>query len=199
MKKAKRSRPLQSKGTFTRAVQALKARNPMKTGNHGSGMLLDDLPVRDSKSPLILEVTPEDVENSSRRQPGSCAAAKAVMRQEHTTKAYIYRSKAYILRTNGNKEYYERYEVPNSLRIELGAFDKEGEFEPQEFKLSKPYPSQTTAAKKKYHMLRPATKSSALPRSSNHKKYGDYKATGKRTRRYTAIKVRPRPQFSFSK
>lgn len=187
MKKAKRL-----KRTFT---QAKGKRGPMRSGL-GGRMTIDGLPVVDAKAPLILEVNDNDVRESEtgRREPGSCAAACAAMRQEHTSKAFIYRSKAYILRTpSRGKQFYERYQVPRSLRIELGAFDKGGEFEAQDFKLNRPYLSQTAG----YRLTAPA-KSQSLPLKSHRKKYGNYAANGSRAKAHVSVKVRPRPT-GFSK
>jgi hypothetical protein len=149
-------------------------------------------PVRDAKKPLILEVTTDDIEHSNPLDKAGCAAAVAVMRQEGVSNAYIHLSKAYIERG----DYYERYEIPGSLRSEIIAYDRKGSFEPDEFKLRAPPPSSRLGSKRKaktQYRLQVPGGNNALPTKSTWKTYKSKGTPGTRPRRHVVAKVRSRP------
>lgn len=164
-------------------------------GHRGVGMKIDNLPVRDAKEGLTLEVTADDIRHSNPKDPAGCAAAVAVMRQEGVTKALVHLSKVYIKRD----KYWERYESPRSLRTEVIVFDRRGEFSPEEFMLNAPPHSHLAAVKRKtwrekYKLQKPAGKN-ALPRKSTWKTHGKEKsyAKGTKPRRHIVANVRGRP------
>lgn len=93
--------------------------------------------VKDVDEGLTIVITKSDVRAGSTKKATSCAAAKALCRQEHCEEARVHFSRAYVKR-NGT---WERYSVPAALRQEIIAFDRGGEFAPGAYTLSPVQPS----------------------------------------------------------
>src|SRR5882672_9324381 len=116
------------------------------SGRGMGGMKINGKRVVDAKKPLMLEVTGDDIRHANPKDPAGCAAAVAAMRQEGVAHAYVHLSKVYIERPTQ----WVRYENPRALRQEVVVFDRKGEFEPNEFKLKVPPPSQTREGRAAY-------------------------------------------------
>ncbi len=100
--------------------------------------------VEDASEPLTIMITKSDVRSGSTKKATSCAAAKALCRQEHCDEARVHFSRAYIRR--GEK--WIRFSVPPSLRSEIVAFDRGGEFAPGEYRLTPLQPIARLGARK---------------------------------------------------
>jgi len=171
-------------------VKKLKTYKSHIVSGASAGMKINGKRVVDAKKSLILEVTGDDIKHSNPLDPAGCAAAVAVMRQEGVAHAYVHLSKVYI----EQPRYWIRYESPRALRQEVVVFDRKGEFEPNEFKLNAPPPSQTREARQAYYRLQVPGGKTALPRKSTWKTYkGKGHIAGNRPRQHVTTKVRARP------
>jgi len=128
---------------------------------------IDGLPVIDAKHPLTIHVQKRDITKSDPKQPDQCAVAQACKRELHCIEVRVHLARVYI-RTNDSN--WQRYIVPKSMRQEIVAFDRGGTFEPNDFEIRPPQPSQTAGARakraasgkhtgtgkkhRKYHVLR---------------------------------------------
>lgn len=90
--------------------------------------------VIDAKKPVKIRITTRDCRVGGNKDPGACAAARAVLREiPDATQARIHISRAYIQNSKGT---WTRYLTSPALRTELVAFDRGGAFEPGEYILS---------------------------------------------------------------
>lgn len=96
---------------------------------------IEGMPVVDATRPLTLHITPRDIEISIKREPTSCAAAAACLRQFDIVAARVHLTRT-LLQINGR---WVRYITPRTLRQEIITFDRGGVFEPGDFTL-KPAP-----------------------------------------------------------
>ena len=175
-------------------VKKIKKYKSHIISGRGLRMKINGKPVVDSKRPLTLEVTLDDIKHSNPMDPAGCAAAVAVMRQEGVTTALVHLSKAYVERPT----HYERFEVPRKLRQEVVSYDRGGSFEPDEFTLSVPPPSQQTKTRKIAYRLQVPGGKNALPKKSDWKTYKTKGVAGNRPRKHMVTKVRARPSgFSW--
>lgn len=115
-------------------------------------MHLDGLPVYDAKEPVIFTVTKRDIQRGGLQEPDSCAIAIACKRHEHSSDARIHIYHSYIL----HKDHWLRYRTPICVAREIIAFDRGGTFEPGEYQLLPPLPSQRLENK----VVKPGRKSS---------------------------------------
>lgn len=99
--------------------------------------------VVNATKPLVLQITQGDCDNGKTKDPGGCAAARALKRQLHVTKARVHLGRVYVERSDS----WVRYHTPVSLKAEIIAFDRGGSFEPGEYKLSPMQPSKRTGKK----------------------------------------------------
>jgi hypothetical protein len=90
--------------------------------------------VVDATTDTIIEVTNHDAKSSKKRDHNSCAFAVACKHKFTADGVIVSLSKAYII--NGKKA--TRYTIPESVSREIVAFDRDGSFEPGEYKLNKP-------------------------------------------------------------
>ncbi len=130
-------------------------------------MKIAGIEVEDADAPLIIKVSKTDVRAGATKKATSCAAAKALCRQEHCEEARVHFSRAYVKR-NGK---WERYSVPPALRSEIIAFDRGGEFAPGSYMLSPVQPTVRLDA--------PRT-----PRRAIEKRKGKHRSRGIRKRAY---------------
>lgn len=107
-------------------------------------MKIQGVEVKDANKKLVLTITKDDVRAGAKKNSDSCAAANALCR-EHCEAAKVHLSRAYIKR--GGK--WIRFEVGRSLRSEVLAFDRGGEFEPGEYVLNPPRPVSRLGADKR--------------------------------------------------
>jgi hypothetical protein len=94
-------------------------------------MKIAGLEVVDVKNPLILHIGPEDIRLAGKKNPETCAAAKACVRQLKASAARVHLSRIYVLVSKK----WRRYFTPKSLRAEIISFDRGGSFEPSEHRL----------------------------------------------------------------
>lgn len=95
---------------------------------------IDGVPVEDARHALTIEVLPRDITKSTRKEPDSCAMAIACRRQLHAREVLVHLSRVYVKQLKRNL--WLRYAVPQSLRVEVIAFDRGGGFAPGVFTLS---------------------------------------------------------------
>lgn len=100
------------------------------------------LPIINAKKPAVLHITKADLKQASRhrKDPTWCVIACAARRELGAENVRIHLSRMYILQ--GTK--WLRYMTPKSLRGEIIAFDRGGDFSPGEFWLAPPAPSKQT-------------------------------------------------------
>lgn len=84
---------------------------------------LDGLPVYDATEPLVIEIIKDDVHARDRRNPSKCALAQACKRELHV-EARAYLSRLYIK----HGDHWLRYQLPETIRSEVAAFDRGGGF-----------------------------------------------------------------------
>ena len=77
---------------------------------------------------VVIHVTEEDIKKSAgnRKDPGGCAAARAVIREGHCIEARVHKGRTY-LRPAGS-EVWIRLLTPISLGTELTVHDRHGRF-----------------------------------------------------------------------
>lgn len=95
-------------------------------------MKINGTRVVDSKRTLLLHVLPKDVKSAKTKDPGSCAAAAACLRQFNAEAARVHIGRTYIKL----KKRWLRFMTPRSLRSEIIAFDRGGSFEPGTYRLN---------------------------------------------------------------
>ena len=102
-----------------------------------------DYAVKDATRDLIVTITKRDISASARKQNDACAAAHALCRQEGFKEARVYKTKAYVKHSNGT---WTRYTTPKDLYLEILIFDRGGEMQAGQFRLSAPAGSQKLGA-----------------------------------------------------
>jgi hypothetical protein len=107
--------------------------------------------VVDAKKPAKIVITARDARLGDNKNPSSCAAALAVKRDiPECLSARVHIGRVYI----EHKDKWVRYFTPDSLRSEIIAFDRGGSFQPGEYVLKAPAPSETGEAQKKAYIDR---------------------------------------------
>lgn len=101
--------------------------------------------IKDAKKEIALTITNRDCRLGNSKEPSTCAAARALCRQEHVAEALVHLSRTYLKRG----EVRFRYETPPALRSEIVSFDRGGGFEPGEYRLIPPRPSFRGGSKRK--------------------------------------------------
>jgi hypothetical protein len=102
---------------------------------------IDGKPVLDAKKTVTLKITANDISKADRKEPADCAVARACRRELHAKEVRVHLGRVYIRQNEGN---WLRYQTPRSLRSEIIAFDRGGNFQPGEHTLSPTPPSQRT-------------------------------------------------------
>lgn len=115
----------------------------MKKHKHNKPRLIEGLPVVDAKHDLLIQIQPNDVKNSKKADPANCAAAVACKRK-FKTEVRVYLTKTYIK----GKKHWMRYSTPQAISREIISFDRSSIFEPGEYKLNSPGPSQRLGQRK---------------------------------------------------
>ena len=99
---------------------------------------IDGMPVHDAKSRVVIEISRQDINSGKSKEPSSCAAARACLRQvPKCTSVRVYKSRTYL--KLGTKWF--RYHTPLSMRLEIVAFDRGTNFLPGVYVLSPMQPS----------------------------------------------------------
>ena len=113
-------------------------------------MKIDGIEVHDADKPLLLHIRNTDTK-TGKKNPSDCAAAKAAKRERGVLEARVFRSRTYLLKERTSpggktKKVWERYITPDALKGEIIAFDRGGEFEPDDYELQAPTKSQRLGA-----------------------------------------------------
>lgn len=101
-------------------------------------MKINGLPVTDASKPLTIKITAGDCKKGATKEPNSCAAAQAALRQTTASEARVHISRTYL--KFGKK--WVRYQTPAALRQEIVSFDKGTGFSPGEYLLRAIPPSE---------------------------------------------------------
>jgi len=105
---------------------------------------IDGMPVHDAKSRLVIEVSRQDISGGKTKDPSSCAAARACLRQvPKCTSVRVFKSRTYL--KVGAKWF--RYHTPPSMRLEVVAFDRGANFLPGVYVLAPMQPSHRASGK----------------------------------------------------
>lgn len=80
--------------------------------------------VTDARESILVTVTKRDVDGGRRKEPGSCALAKACVRDQHADGALINLSFSYIIRG----KVATRYKTSNTVSREIVSFDRHRDF-----------------------------------------------------------------------
>jgi hypothetical protein len=100
--------------------------------------------VYDAKSRVVIEVSREDITGGKSKEPSSCAAARACLRQvPKCTEVRVYKSRTYLKLQN---KWY-RFHTPQSMKLEIVAFDRGANFLPGVYVLSPMQPSKVATGK----------------------------------------------------
>ena len=103
--------------------------------------------MKDAQHEVILHITKADVKGAKPKDPGSCAAARAVRRQLGACNVQVMRSTTYINHGTDIKPKWLRYATPQALTREIVAIDRGGRFEPGDFILKPFNPGRKLGAK----------------------------------------------------
>jgi hypothetical protein len=102
--------------------------------------------VVDAKKPAKILITKRDVVVGDNKNPSSCAAAIAAKRDvPECLSARVHIGRVYI----EHKDKWVRYLTPDALRTEIVAFDRGGSFQPGEYVLKAPSPTETAEGRHK--------------------------------------------------
>jgi hypothetical protein len=99
---------------------------------HAPSMKINGIPVRDATKKVRIVIAKQDCKFGSSKEPGSCAAARACLRQvPECSEARVHISRTY-LRVG---DHWLRFQTPAALRGEIITFDRGGSFEAGEYDL----------------------------------------------------------------
>jgi hypothetical protein len=125
-------------------------------------MKIKGMPVKDAKKSLVLTITTADVRTGKGKEPRTCAAARALCRQEHVPEAIVHLSRVYVRKG----DQWLRYGTPQSMRSEIVAFDRGGTFETGTYTLPALQPSVRLGSPRKSPRILDGSK----PQSGNRAK-----------------------------
>lgn len=94
-------------------------------------MKIGGLPIQDAKKHLTISITAGDCRAGNTKDPATCAAAIACLREADCQEARIHISRTYL--KIGKK--WVRWFTPHALRDEIIAFDRGGKFQPGTYEL----------------------------------------------------------------
>lgn len=130
-------------------------------------MKINGVKVKDASEPLTFTVMKADVTRGAAKKSSSCAAARALCREGHCEEARVHVSRAYIKKEGG----WLRFGVAPTMRNEIIAFDRGGEFAPGTYTLAPVQPTVRLDA--------PSRKARGIPQ----RKTGKFPQRGRRTKR----------------
>jgi hypothetical protein len=82
---------------------------------------------------IVVRISARDIRTGKNKDPGSCAAARALIREvPNCVAARVHLGRTYLQREDKT---WLRYRTPEALRTEIIAFDRGGRFEPGEYEL----------------------------------------------------------------
>jgi hypothetical protein len=89
--------------------------------------------VVDATKAAKLRITKRDVALGDTKDPGACAAARSILREfEGAKAARVHLGRVYV----EYEDKWVRYRTPTSLKSEVIAFDRGGQFSPGEYHIS---------------------------------------------------------------
>ena len=88
-------------------------------------MKIAGIPVVDANKNVIIKITARDVRDGKTKDPGSCAAARACMRDMGASQARVHLGRTYL---KVDKKWI-RFETPEALRSEIISFDRGHDFQ----------------------------------------------------------------------
>lgn len=92
-------------------------------------MFINGKPVINGKRPFTLSINKKDIAKGKNKEPGGCAAAIALMREnKDITAVRVHVGRIFVEAPHA----WVRYKTPSTLRDEIIAFDRGGEFWPGE-------------------------------------------------------------------
>ena len=104
-------------------------------------MKIAGIPVVDANKNVIIKITARDVRDGKTKDPGSCAAARACMRDMGASQARVHLGRTYL---KVDKKWI-RFETPAALRAEIISFDRGHDFQAGSYVLRKLRPSHKVA------------------------------------------------------
>lgn len=113
-------------------------------------MKINGVPVVDAKKPAKIKIFKQDIDKSTKKDPGMCAAAVAALRTfSNVNEARVHLKRIYLRVGKGPTERWLRYETPTALRQEIISFDRGGKFEPGDYQLKVSAPSERLGVDKR--------------------------------------------------
>lgn len=94
----------------------------------------EGLPVVDATQDIALHILPVDIKRAEKKDPASCAAAKAGQR-ELRKDVRVFLTRTYVK----EKDHWVRYLTPESASREIVSFDRGSTFEPGTYVVKAPY------------------------------------------------------------
>jgi len=94
-------------------------------------MEINGKPVINATKAHKIEIKPIDITRAKGKDPGACAAAKAIIREGDCMAARVHLDRTYL----EYKKEWIRFRTPQSLRNEIIALDRGGQFYPGEHEL----------------------------------------------------------------
>lgn len=131
-------------------------------------MQIAGLPVVDAPKKLTITITAKDVAKGNTKDPATCAAAQACLRQADCTEARVHLGRTYL--KVGKK--WVRYHTPESLRGEIISFDRGAMFQPGEYTLTAMQPTKRATGKAQSSSRASRAKKNQKPRTKPHVVYG---------------------------
>jgi hypothetical protein len=93
---------------------------------HAPTMRINGLPVRDGTKRVRIVIAPSDCKFGSSKEPGMCAAAKAVLRQvPNCSEVRVHIARTYLK----IGDHWVRYMTSEALRDQIITFDRGGKFD----------------------------------------------------------------------
>ncbi len=107
-------------------------------------MKIDGKPVINATKKIILHISPRDVAQGNNKDPGSCAAARACIRELGAKAARVHLGRTYVK----FDDKWLRFGTSHALRTEIVAFDRGGKFSPGTYYISPLQPSHRPAGRR---------------------------------------------------
>lgn len=131
-----------------------------------ANMKIDGLPVKNLTKPITLEISEQDCQRGNAKQPGSCAAALAIVREyPNCTEAKVHLGRVFI---RIGQRHWLRGKTSGALRTEIAAFDKGGNFDPGSYRILPLCPSELDNLKHSGSKSKPAKKGKSAVKRHLH-------------------------------
>jgi hypothetical protein len=117
----------------------------------------------------MLSIDDADIAGSKRKGPGSCAAARAILRENAEVKGVRVHIGRVFLEYD---KFWERYQTPSSLRTEVIAFDRGGTFSPGVHHIRPLSPSNIRAIEEGKPSGKDKSKKTKIARSRQYNVFG---------------------------